>query len=439
MNLYSCFRYLVALTIFFVSIFSLNIKNRAEDYHTKGLELAQQNKMDLALAYFRAACRLDNSSTLYWNDLGVTEMRTGQLEKALTRFSKALKIDSNHNIARKNLQELQEYIQESKISILSSKLTLNKEYFKHHRVHPLILTKSQFMNLTSNQFEILMKRPFVVKKYIKGHKIKSFFSLQNLSKLYGSNITDFYPHNMIEEQVHPYFLKLSEAIRQLEFPEEIYIKVDASEPGTYLQWNINNDMYTDILQKSNISIPRLFDDVHYWSCFSKEDLNQYFLKTHWKMILIGQQGAGIFNHQDTLKASSWQIQFYGTKKWHLCDDSQSPFLYKAGQVDLFDPNYSLYPLAKLLSCYEFEVYPGDLVYYPGNYWHQTLNLDTPTISMSGAFVSKDCYKDLSQELLNECQGASRIFQTDPKFCSTLMKCINDWGNQIELQSIKNEL
>jgi ribosomal protein L16 Arg81 hydroxylase len=91
----------------------------------------------------------------------------------------------------------------------------------------------------------------------------------------------------------------------------------------------------------------------------------------------------MFNHKDTLRTSSWQMQVSGRKKWHLCDNTESPLIGKAGDIDFFQPDYNYYENIWKLECIVVVVGPGDFIYYPKDYWHQTLALDTPTVSISG--------------------------------------------------------
>ena len=42
---------------------------------------------------------------------------------------------------------------------------------------------------------------------------------------------------------------------------------------------------------------------------------EYHLKTHWKIILVGSRGAGMFNHSDSLLTSSWHAHLMGSKWW----------------------------------------------------------------------------------------------------------------------------
>lgn len=72
------------------------------------------------------------------------------------------------------------------------------------------------------------------------------------------------------------------------------------------------------------------------------------------------QGAGMFNHQDVLRTASFQAQLFGSKRWHLCSPSQSRFLYAAGTLDAFDPDYDKYPLYEQARCFEDVVDAGEV-------------------------------------------------------------------------------
>jgi ribosomal protein L16 Arg81 hydroxylase len=37
-------------------------------------------------------------------------------------------------------------------------------------------------------------------------------------------------------------------------------------------------------------------------------------------------------------------------------------------------------------CYDYVSKPGDLLYYPPNYWHQTMNLDDETVCLTSRYV-----------------------------------------------------
>jgi hypothetical protein len=76
----------------------------------------------------------------------------------------------------------------------------------------------------------------------------------------------------------------------------------------------------------------MLEDAHWTArCMPSADrVSDFYLKTHWKMLLVGEQGAGMFSHKDVLRTASYQIQVAGTKKWHVCAPSQDQFVYSAG-------------------------------------------------------------------------------------------------------------
>ena len=41
-------------------------------------------------------------------------------------------------------------------------------------------------------------------------------------------------------------------------------------------------------------------------------------------------------------------------------------------------------MLNLLQCYDDVVRAGDMVYYPMDYWHQTENLETPSVGCVGS-------------------------------------------------------
>ena len=68
----------------------------------------------------------------------------------------------------------------------------------------------------------------------------------------------------------------------------------------------------------------------------------------------------MFNHQDVLRTASFQAQLFGSKRWHLCSPSQSRFLYAAGTLDAFDPDYEKYPLYEQARSFEDVVDAGEV-------------------------------------------------------------------------------
>eukprot|EP01031_Cornospumella_fuschlensis_P043618 gene43618-53343_t len=277
----------------------------------------------------------------------------------------------------------------------------------------------------------LFQGPVLIESFLSKYKMQRFFDIKKLLNMFGNYTVDYYPHNMREEQARPFFAPLNKAVSELQTPLEVFLHVDVSEPGSYIQWNLNTELYERILQYANISVPGEIDDHTLMSCFStSSDKDEYFFKTHWKMLLLGEENAGMFLHQDILLTAAYQIQLVGRKKWHLCDSSQSPYLYEAGDVDMFCPDYETYPLVEQALCSEVVVHAGDLLFYPHDYWHQTHNLDTPSIAISSSVITQKGLPGLLRELQKECDGARRIFVPTESFCANIQLCGKAWGGQV---------
>lgn len=67
-----------------------------------------------------------------------------------------------------------------------------------------------------------------------------------------------------------------------------------------------------------------------------------------------------------------------------------------------------------------------MLFYPREYWHQTMNLETPSVSVTGTLVTPNDYKFVRQMLQRECDGKGRIFNPDPRMCSQLQHCFSLW-------------
>lgn len=258
--------------------------------------------------------------------------------------------------------------------------------------------------------------------------------------------------------------------------------------GRYMQWNVNAGIWRKLLRYFG-PLPPLFDSDNAWlndcllppplalaqtqvqptsapsanvnngsehsnaslssasasafgSLFDMDDQealeSEFALKTHWRMVLVGTRGGGMFNHKDMLRTASWQIQIAGAKRWHLCNGStQDAHLYhKAGVIDTFAPDYDRYPRMRDAECYLDTVRPGEAIYYPRDYWHQTLNLVTPTITITGTLVDAENHRYVADELKREfaaaaagSSGSLRIQRFSPQLQRAMEeRCFPLWEN-----------
>lgn len=116
---------------------------------------------------------------------------------------------------------------------------------------------------------------------------------------------------------------LEEAMEELQSSSGKYPR-SKYRPGQYVQWNMNTEQWKTLKQEIG-PLPDILemDDNWFQGCLEDEKLiSQYYIATHWSMLLAGNKGAGMFNHWDILKTSSWQFQARGSKRWHLCPPSE---------------------------------------------------------------------------------------------------------------------
>lgn len=105
----------------------------------------------------------------------------------------------------------------------------------------------------------------------------------------------------------------------------------------------------------------------------------------WKWIYIGATGSGSELHVDLVNTSAWNVVLAGKKKWVFYHPDDEPYLYR-GRFNAFEPDFTKYPLAEKASPYYGETGPGDLLFTPSLWWHQTENIDC-CIAVTENFVN----------------------------------------------------
>lgn len=195
---------------------------------------------------------------------------------------------------------------------------------------------------------------------------------------------------------------------------------------TGMDWEGEGDVEEGRVQGRHV-IPPLFRSDRFWleGGFSSQALMEEFLDiTRWDMVTMGAPGAGINFHWDAIHSGSWQLQLAGVKRWVICPANQTALLYQVGEVDMFRPDYKKYPLVQRASCAWADLMPGELLYYPKGYWHQTKggiprivdpsrgrdprsepeDWDGLDLAMSGSVVTGDNWQMLAYVLRRECDG-----------------------------------
>ena len=219
-----------------------------------------------------------------------------------------------------------------------------------------------------------------------------------LSRWFGKEIVDFYPMNMLRSGGgnNPYLFEFAPALHELKkkvgrgrFGQKEYD--DAWEagnaPGKYLHLQLKEEQWAKLRRNGLGSKDQR---LHIWlrtdgwmkRCLPTQALrDEYHIKTHWKIVLIGTPGAGMFNHSDSLLTSSWHAHVQGRKWWYVCGTGDGPGPYEGEH-----------------RCFEDALEVGEILYYPKDYHHETQNLKMPTMTVTGTVVNKHNYADIATML-----------------------------------------
>lgn len=280
-----------------------------------------------------------------------------------------------------------------------------------------------------------------------GLATRSTWTLRALVERFGGRRADAYPHNMEESNVRPVITTLREGLKELLEVGGARARSPVRPESGYVQWNMAPRDWAAVVRSLPGPLPAQFRDDEAWlqACMDDEgpksewvaagpppDLSwDFHLNTHWRMMLIGSWGGGMFGHWDVLATSSWQFHVAGAKRWHICPPSQRRSIGDAGEFDAFSPDYAALPGTRRLACFLDVVLPGEFLYYPRNYWHQTENLVTPTISLTSTIADARNHRGVANELQRECLGLGRVMRPSAGLCAALTSCFAWWEAALE--------
>ena len=93
-------------------------------------------------------------------------------------------------------------------------------------------------NETAQSF-LLGYKPYLLKNAMTSWDLSAFTS-KGLASHFPDSRVDYYPHNMREESVRPFFTNLADALENFDNPTGTYSGVDASDRSSYIQWNMKH-------------------------------------------------------------------------------------------------------------------------------------------------------------------------------------------------------
>jgi hypothetical protein len=428
----------------------------AQSYFIEAKMAQEAGELKESIPFYRAALRLLPDSVEYLTALGMVEFQLGHHAQAEKRFRKVLTIEPASTSAKYYVKMI-----ESKLRKKTACFGGNCEdddvvpqvYDPVPELPSDVLARCAEGGLTCDTFPSFAEHsayPFVIRGAMRHLAADlSVFQPASLNASCANLNVDFYPQNMLSKPTKVYTVPLHKALDYLAYPEGAYLTVDASEPGTYIQWNMNETVWDTVLERAGLlhTLPSVFahsmdsllhlpeavigvdgaeagaaEAAGQATSSAVASLNRakhsFGYKTHWYMLLIGEEGSGMFPHQDTLAVGSWQAQVAGSKHWRLCSPESTAMRSKeqsrADQED--DSEEDSTPLGV---CYETTLSTGDLIYYPPFYWHETRNLETPSVSLSGTVVVEAYLNELRNMLRVECEDDTKGFGFDSAVCALL--------------------
>jgi len=292
---------------------------------------------------------------------------------------------------------------EERCSLMRSELKYN--------LQPDLICGEPFQRVTFEEMLQIPKfanysSPFVMTGAIQGYE--SLKDLDWLAEKFGWNVADFYPFNELNKEDHPiYLFRFNAGVEQVKkmpgegvFGEkELNSPAAKPHPAKYLQMTFQERDWI----KLPIQLHDWFVNDFYTRCLTEDRMDEFFWKTHWKMILIGQPGAGMFWHKDATRSSSWHLHVTGRKWWRLCWEDR---------------------------CFEEILGEGDVLFYPSNWFHETQCLDMPTTTLASQILTEHNKVRVIDELWLECTSAKHRFKYSGKLCDALEGCWEEVGQPV---------
>jgi hypothetical protein len=433
-----------------------NFDDPNADHTSAAIKWSNEGQKELAERAFQSAAKFQRSTNTLAN-LGVCKMRSNKLDEAEKHMLEAYMEAQNEaekDFVHQNLDNLAQHlafregkpIQGAKyrrraLQVDNTKnevpeKTASKRWtpydgpvtrpeLLHQRDNPIgePFPRKTVADLEKNG-NVIRDGPFILTDGMKDWTIHKTWNMtweDDLADLFPNAVTDFYPYNMLsEERQSPYLTRLPKGIKELMEPQQSYhfgLPKDGKQvEGRYMHLQLTPLMWQAMETKGLIApqrVPFLDNDEWLKACMdfpSGVVSEEWHLKTHWKIILTGTRGAGMFNHSDALLTSSWHSQVLGRKWWYVCgrhDDGR--------QV-----------------CYEDIVKPGEILYYPRRWHHETQCVETPTMTLTDTVAHEGNAEGIMGKTFGECSGRNSLnFDFSSKLCDLLHECTKWWHRRIK--------
>ncbi len=102
-------------------------------------------------------------------------------------------------------------------------------------------------------------------------------------------------------------------------------------------------------------------------------------------LFMGPPGSGFRMHVDVGHTAAWNAQLVGRKEWILYAPDEAENVYQ-GRVEAFSPDLERFPRFQQAQAHAATLGPGDVIFTPSCWWHQTRILET-SLSVTGNYVN----------------------------------------------------
>lgn len=275
--------------------------------------------------------------------------------------------------------------------------------------------------------------PFLLQNATAGWEIWEHISPRWLMDQFGSEGVEYYPNGMHDVRGHPHLETFEDALSYT---------AQQNPSRQYVQWKMQAQSW-DQLHAMMSPFPAWLDSEWWESrCLATNSSRSVLYRAlSWRMMVIGGKDAGMFIHADNFNTSVWQIQLSSWKDWLVCKPEHEDVLLALQQRgdDPFAPDFDKYPELRKAQCRVVRIRPGDIIFYPSNWWHATRNGPWPSISQTGRAVtahnSEFVYWSLRDKCVRPGPDASKEFLYAPpnlysSTCQALPTCRAVWRNAL---------
>lgn len=235
-------------------------------------------------------------------------------------------------------------------------------------------------------------KPFIITNAV--NYPKRIGSFKWLKHSYATRISDFFKNNLDKQGSGLYLYTFDKALSELQPPQYLHLQMVPQD------WS-----------KLGLTVHPWFIREQWLKTLTPLQLEEFNIKTHWKVLLIGTPGAGMFNHSDGLRTSSWHLHVRGRKKWTIC--------------------YHGHCTTDILN-------PGEVLFYPKDYWHKTECLDNPTITVTDTIKTSENRRAINEQFYRQCVSPSDEFGFSASLCDALESAIgwDSWRTKAKKQTIE---